>query len=293
LTSPKNITSTAKSALQAGADALAGSSSSARLDAELLLGHALQRSRAWLYANPEAPLTADSQTVFLALLGQRSSGRPLAHLTGTREFWSLPLEVNEHTLVPRPETELLMERALQLIELHGAQRLLELGTGSGALAVALATEQPQLSIVATDASAAALEIAQRNAERHAPERIEFYAGDWYAAVAEQPPFDIIISNPPYIATGATALTDPELAFEPVQALYSGASGLNAIKTIITQAHTALRPGGLLALEHGFDQAAEVAKLLAAANFDAITMHADLAGLPRVTEGRLAAQDMPR
>lgn len=279
-----DIAATVRSALQAGQDALHTSSDSARLDAELLLGHVLERPRAWLYAHPDEPVPPATLTVFLALLGQRASGRPLAHLTGIREFWSLELGVNEHTLVPRPETELLVERALAHMPAGSTGRALDLGTGSGAIAIALATERPGWDIVATERSPAALATARDNAARHAPDRISFCAGDWFGAVAAKPAFDVIVSNPPYIATRARELTDPELAFEPTAALYSGADGLDAIKTIVAAAGPALCAGGWLALEHGYDQADAVTELLTAAGFSSLATHADLAGLPRVTEG---------
>lgn len=274
--------------LAAGREALAGTSDSARLDAEVLLAHILQASRAWLYANPEAPIGARNADLFRLLLGQRAAGRPVAQLTGWREFWSLPLEVNEHTLIPRPDTELLVECALQRIPAQGRPRVLDLGTGSGAIAIALATECSHTDLVATDRDPLALAVAQGNAQRLCDGRLVFYCGDWWAALPDDcAAFDVIVSNPPYIGTAENALTDPELAFEPVSALYSGKDGLDSIRVIIRGAREWLRNQGWLLLEHGFAQAPAVAELLRSAGYTGINHRADAAGHLRVTEARLS------
>jgi release factor glutamine methyltransferase len=276
-----------RNALQVAQQTLAATSESARLDAELLLAFALGRDRAWLYANPDTRLTDNEAFVFRALLGQRTEGRPIAHLTGVREFWSLELAINAHTLVPRPETELLVEKALELIPTSQAPRVLELGTGSGAVAIALATERPDCVLVATDTSAQALTLARQNAQIHCPDRIEFLQGDWYAALpAGGDKFSVIVSNPPYVGENETELTDPELAFEPAAALYSGKDGLNAITAIAKHASEWLQPQGWLVLEHGFAQREAVQTVLAAAGFESIDNAADLAGQPRVSYGQL-------
>jgi release factor glutamine methyltransferase len=278
-----------RAALAAGCAALTPSSASPRLDAELLLGHALGRARSWLYANPDAVCGPDTQTVYRALLTRRVAGQPLAQLVGHKEFWSLTFAVSEFTLTPRPETEGLVEQALcRLADPDDRSRVLELGTGTGAIAVALATERQALQLVATDISAEALEVARQNASRHAPGRIEFRAGDWFGALANAAPFDMIISNPPYIGAADTGLTDPELQFEPAQALYSGKDGLRAIRHIIAQAPRWLQPRGWLLLEHGFDQAPAVSELLRAAGFTELSHHADLAGHPRISCARRGA-----
>ena len=276
-----------RNALQAAQQALAATSESARLDAELLLAFALGRDRAWLYANPDTRLTDNETFVFRALLGQRTEGQPIAHLTGVREFWSLELAINEHTLVPRPETELLVEKALELIPTSQAPRVLELGTGSGAVAIALATERPDCVLVATDISAQALTLARQNAQIHCPDQIEFLQGDWYAALpAGGGKFSVIVSNPPYVGENETELTDPELAFEPAAALYSGKDGLNAITAIVKHASEWLQPQGWLVLEHGFTQREAVQTVLAAAGFESIDNATDLAGQPRASYGQL-------
>ncbi len=273
-------------AMAAGYSTLDGGSTSARLDAELLLAIALGQSRAWLYANPDAALTEKQAQVFAALLTQRAAGRPVAQLTGKREFWSLDLAVTEFTLVPRPETETLVEQALQYIPANKPQRILDLGTGSGAIAIALACERPAARLVATDISSEALATAQDNATRHCPGRIDFLRGDWYLALPEGiERFDVIVANPPYVAENDAGLTDPELAFEPADALYSGKDGLTAIRAIVAGAASYLRPGGRLLLEHGFAQAQPVQHLLRAAGFAALETVADLAGQPRVSHGQ--------
>jgi release factor glutamine methyltransferase len=271
--------------LQQGRDQLAGSSASPRLDAEILLGHVLKANRAHLYANPDRELDAAKASTYLALIAERAAGRPVAHLTGEREFWSLKLTVTADVLVPRPETELLVEQALRRLPTDAPSSALDLGCGSGAIAIALATERPACRVVATDRSDAALVIAKLNADRHCPGRIEFVAGSWFEPLAGQR-FDVIASNPPYVASGRPDLTDRELDFEPAEALYSGADGLDDIRRIIAGARAHLVPGGWLLLEHGFDQSASIGALLQQAGFEAIATHNDLAGQPRVTEAQL-------
>jgi release factor glutamine methyltransferase len=279
------MTTTLDKLLQQGRDRLATTSASPGLDAEILLGHVLKVNRAHLYANPDRELQADIATEYLALVGLRSDGQPIAHLTGEREFWSLSLQVSPDVLVPRPETELLVERALACIPDDADCRVLDLGCGSGAIAIALASERPMCRFVATDASEAALAIARLNAERHHTDRIEFVAGSWFEPLAGQR-FDVIVSNPPYVATGRPDLTDRELDFEPAEALYSGADGLDDIRRIIAGASEHLQSGGWLLLEHGFDQSASIGALLQQAGFGAVTTCDDLAGLPRVTAAQL-------
>ena len=279
---PTPTTPTVQAALKAGHVALTGTSDSPRLDAELLLCPALRRERAWLYANPDACCGPDGHTVYRALLSRRTEGRPLAQLTGTKEFWSLPLTVSEFTLTPRPETEGLVEQALLRLPQKRLARVLDLGTGAGPIAIALATERAALTIVATDNSSSALEIARQNAARHAPGRIEFCEGNWFAALQNQQPFDMIISNPPYIGESEEDVTDRELRFEPTQALYSGKDGLAAIRHIVAHATTWLRPHGWLLLEHGYQQAGLISALFSAARLTTLSQHADLAGHARVS-----------
>lgn len=271
--------------LDQGRDLLTQSSASPRLDAEILLAHVLGVNRAHLYANPDSQLSKVTAENYLDLVRLRSRGHPVAHLTGEREFWSLKLRVTPEVLVPRPETELLVERALDCIPADAEISALDLGCGSGAIAIALATERPACRIVATDKSETALKIAAMNADRYCPGRIEFIAGRWFEPLGGRR-FDVIASNPPYVATGQPELTDPELAFEPEDALYSGTDGLDDIRRIIAAAPMHLAAGGWLVLEHGFDQSASIGALMQQAGFDSIASYNDLAGLPRVTAARL-------
>ena len=283
------MTATLKSLLLKGQQQLANSSDSPRLDAEVLLGHVLQANRAHLYANPDREIAATTQAEYEQLLDERHKGHPVAHLTGQREFWSLPFHVTPEVLSPRPETELLVEQVLKHIPADQACAVLDLGCGSGAIAIAIATERPLCALTATDVSRAALNIARNNAATNKCEQICFVEGSWFNAVGTQR-FDVIVSNPPYVATSETELTDPELVHEPQQALYSGTDGLDDIRLLIDDAPAHLHPAGILLIEHGFNQADEIASLFAQQNFSAIRTHVDLAAKPRVTEGRLATQD---
>jgi release factor glutamine methyltransferase len=283
------MTATLTTLLQQGQQQLTRSSDSPRLDAEVLLGHVLQVGRAHLYANPERVVEAEQAGKYTHLIDERRTGRPVAHLTGEREFWSLSFRVTPDVLSPRPETELLVEQALENIPTDQPCEMLDLGCGSGAIAIALATERPRCSLTATDYSITALAVARDNANANSCEHIHFLEGSWFQPVGKQR-FDLVVSNPPYIATAQSGLTDPELAFEPPQALYSGVDGLDDIRVIIQQAPSHLRPDGLLLLEHGFDQAERITDLLKQAGFSHIRTHHDLAGQPRVTAGRRVAQE---
>ncbi|HUA89747.1 MAG TPA: peptide chain release factor N(5)-glutamine methyltransferase [Steroidobacteraceae bacterium] len=250
------------------------------LDAQLLLAHVMGATRAQLLAHPERALTAQQQSRFAALLERRRAGEPLAYLTGTREFWSLPLRVNPDVLVPRPETELLVERALAL-GADARARVADLGTGSGAIALALARERPRWQVVATDLSAPALAVARGNATALGL-AVEFREGDWYAPLAGEL-FDLIVSNPPYVAAGDPALS--ALAHEPRQALTPGVDGLASLRTLAHGAAAHLRAGGWLLLEHGAAQGAAVRAELVLAGMRHVRSHPDLAGHERVTEGQ--------
>ncbi len=257
-----------------------------RVDAELLLAHALGKGRSWLFAHATDPVADDAHASFQALLRRRIDGEPVAYLTGSRGFWTLDLEVTSATLVPRPETELLVELALARIPAEVSLRVADLGTGSGAIALAIASERPQTRIIATDASTAALQVAQRNALRNGIANIQFRSGDWYAAVQGEH-FDIIISNPPYIADGDPHLDQGDLRFEPAMALACGPDGLNAIRTIVGQGSDHLDAGGWLLLEHGWDQGDAVRSLLSGAGFIGVETEQDLEGRDRVSLGRSA------
>ena len=256
------------------------------VDGELLLAEALGCSRSWLYAHPEAAVPAPAQARFEALLARRQAGEPVAYLRGRQGFWSLELEVGPATLIPRPETERLVELALARLPAGQPLRVADLGTGSGAIALALARERPQARIVATDASAEALTVARRNAARLGLGRVEFRHGDWLVPLAEER-FDLIASNPPYIEAGDSHLVQGDLRFEPPAALASGADGLDAIRVIVRDAGRHLHAGGWLLLEHGWRQGAAVRALLDAAGFSEVATERDLEGRDRVSLGRWA------
>jgi len=255
----------------------------AELDAQLLLARALGRPRSHLFGFGEEPCPDPARARYAEWIARRSHGEPLAYLTGEREFWSLPLHVTQDVLVPRPETELLVERALALGP-AGAANVLDLGTGSGAIALALASERTGWCLTASDASDAALAVAAANAATLGIRNCQFVLGSWYSPVAGRR-FALIVANPPYVAPGDAALDDPALRHEPQAALVSAPDGLAALREIIAGAPAHLTSGGALALEHGHDQADAVATLLRAAGFRDVALHRDLAGLPRVSEGR--------
>ncbi len=255
----------------------------ALLDAQLLLAHALRQSRSWLLAHAEAAVDTQVEREFAALVARRAAGEPLAYIVGYREFWSLTLSVTPAVLVPRPETELLVERALALLPPTLAA-VADLGTGSGAVALALAVERPLWRLTATDISAAALEVAARNARALALSNVRFVAGDWLHPLQGER-YALIASNPPYIAAGDPALLDPALQHEPPVALCSGTGGLDALATIIEAAPGSLQPQGWLLLEHAADQAPAVASMLVAQGYAHVRCYTDLAGQPRVTEAQ--------
>jgi release factor glutamine methyltransferase len=251
------------------------------LEARLLLGHALQLPRARLISHPEAVTDAARATHYRRLLARRAAGEPLAYLTGRREFWSLELAVTPDVLVPRPESELLVERALALRpEAYGYAA--DLGTGSGALALALARERPQWQVTATDLSAAAVEIARANAAALGLVHVEFRLGDWYEAL-HGARFDLLLSNPPYVAADDPALG--ALRHEPRLALTPGADAFGALRILVHGATQHLRPQGWLILEHGATQGAQLRAELVLAGFRHVRSHPDLAGHERTTDGQ--------
>ena len=272
--------------LNAGSRWLDASSDSQRLDAELLLAYALDKPRSYLYQTLSATVPADAADRYAALLGQRASHRPLAQLIGRREFWTFSLKVTADTLVPRPETELLVELALRRIPPDTQLAVADLGTGTGAVAIAIASERPRCRVLATDLCPAALAVARQNALALGLENISFHSGDWFAALNGER-LAVIVSNPPYIADDEWCETDPGLGFEPRLALSGGADGLADIRRIVSAAPAHLASGGWLLLEHGFRQAPAVRSLLEQAGFTSISTHADLAGQPRVTEAQRA------
>lgn len=253
------------------------------LDAEVLLAYSLSKPRSHLRAWPERIPSIEQAHDFAELLGRRLKGHPVAHIVGRREFWSLDLQVTPATLIPRPETELLVELALARLPADQAPQVADLGTGSGAIALAIARERPRIRVVATDYSAEALEVAEQNARRLGITNVEFRQGDWWEPLGEER-FALIVSNPPYLADTDIHLSQGDLRFEPHSALAAGQHGLDAIRTIIAQAGQHLKPGGWLLLEHGFDQGKSVPALLRDHGFGAIESHRDLAGLDRVSGG---------
>ena len=267
--------------VRAAAGTLAGHSDSPRLDAELLLCAVLHLPRSGLIVHSDDLVTPADRAAYDSLLARRLRGEPIAYLTGMREFWSLPLSVTPDVLVPRPETELLVEQALARLPADQARAVLELGTGSGAIALALASERPLARLVAVDVSAAALAVAQRNGAALDLVRIEWRLGSWFDAVPGER-FDLIVSNPPYVASADPALR--LLDAEPLLALTPGPNGLEALSAIIERAAAHLNPHGSLLLEHGNRQADDVAHLLERHGFGEVNSYADCAGQPRVTVG---------
>lgn len=259
-------------------------SDSPRLDAELLLCRVLDRPRSYLYTWPERELNSEQQAQLESLAERRRRGEPIAHILGEREFWSLPLKISSATLIPRPETELLVETALAHIQPGHPATIADLGTGSGAIALALASERPLSRIVAVEQSPEALAIAQANARQLGLDNIVFRHGSWFAPLNGQR-FDLILSNPPYLREDDPHLQQGDVRHEPRTALVSGADGLDDLRTIIRQAPAHLLPGGWLILEHGYDQGAAVAALLQAAGFSEVAELKDLQGHDRVGIGR--------
>ncbi|GGK00404.1 peptide chain release factor N(5)-glutamine methyltransferase [Luteimonas terricola] len=254
-------------------------------EAALLLLEVLDRPRSWLYAHGESVLPADAEARFRGLVARRAAGEPVAYLLGRRGFWTLGLTVTPDTLIPRPETELLVEEALARLDPGAPARVADLGTGSGAIALAIASERPLAQVVATDRSEAALAVARDNALAHGlGDRVECRAGDWFAPLSGER-FDLVASNPPYIADGDPHLGQGDLRHEPPSALASGADGLDAIRAIAAAASEHLVAGGWLLLEHGFDQGPAVRDLLLAAGLDAVATVPDLEGRDRVSLGR--------
>jgi release factor glutamine methyltransferase len=253
------------------------------LDAELLLAHASGAARARLRSHPEEIAGADARARFLAFIERRATGEPVAYIIGRKGFWTLELSVNPSVLVPRPETELIVERALELQPDTEAD-VADLGTGSGAIALALASLRPRWRVVATDLSAAALAVARGNAAALGLARVEMVQGDWLACLRGRV-FHLLLSNPPYVAPEDPVLRDPELMHEPRLALVAAQDGLAALRAIIGDAPDHLEPGGWLLLEHGAGQAAAVARALVARGFAQVRSHCDLAGRERMTEGQ--------
>ena len=270
-------------ALRRAAAAIDGRSDSPRLDAEILLAKILEITRSGLIARSAQPLQERDAAAFAAMVARRISGTPVAYLTETREFWSMSLRVTPAVLVPRPETETLVERLLQLAPADSAHSLLDLGTGSGAIALVIASERPKWHVTASDVSSDALAVAQTNALNLEISNIEWRLGSWFDPLPGRR-FDFIVSNPPYIAAADPLLGT--LSAEPLLALSPGVSGLEALQQIVSQASEHLLAGGSLLLEHGHDQSPAVQQLLRQQGFESIRTCLDLSGNTRITMGTL-------
>lgn len=265
-------------ALADGTERLRSISESPMLDAELLLARAIDVSRSYLIAHPEDTLDPAAVERYFTAIDRRSAGMPIAYIKGEKEFWSMTLTVSPDTLVPRPETEVLVSQALQRIPEGKEFSVLDLGTGSGAIALVIAREHPNCHVVATDISTSALAVAKENANRHALANIEFLAGDWTAPVAGRT-FDLVVSNPPYVPSDHHDLD--RLEHEPRLALVAGEDGLDAIRQISVETRSVIEKGGTLIIEHGDTQREEVAAILADDGWTQISHVSDLAGKPRV------------
>lgn len=271
-------------ALQEAIRELTPTSATPRLDAEVLIMHVCGLDRSSLITRHETTLTSEQLNMLENLLHRRKRGEPVAYLIGLREFWSMELNVTPATLIPRPETELLVEKALEHIPHEAGWTIADLGTGSGAIALAIAKERPRCRVIATDNSPAALEVAKSNARKFSLTNIEFREGDWFAPLTGEA-LDMIVSNPPYIRAGDPHLTQGDVRFEPATALVSGADGLDAIRHIALHAREFLKPGGWLLFEHGWDQAVATGELLRQHGYRDMVCHRDLAGHARVAACR--------
>lgn len=274
-----------KSALQYGEKNLKESSSSAKIDAEALLSKILNVNRAHLYTYPEKILTMDAEKAYIAMIDKRKSGIPIAYLTNTKEFWSYDFFVNEDTLIPRPETELLVEKTLEKLENNKSAWVLELGTGSGVISIAIAKMRPDLHIIACDKSIGALKIAKYNAQLLAVNNIEFRLSNWFSNI-DKIKFDAIVANPPYIAETDPHLLHGDVRFEPISALTSGENGLESLQYIIKQSYNYLKSCGVLLVEHGYNQHNAVIRMLKENHYQEITCWQDLHNNYRVSFGKI-------
>lgn len=257
---------------------------SARLDTEILLCDVMQFNRSKIYAHPQQLIPDDKSVLFKSLIEQRRQGHPIAHLTGKKEFWSLELAISKETLIPRPETECLVEASLQMIPDEASFSILDLGTGSGAIAIAIASERPNSKIVATDINADALDLAKENANTHQLDNIQFLFSDWYKSIPSQS-FDLIVSNPPYIKQDDEHLLQGDVRFESELALVAGADGMKAINIILENAKGYLTRDAFLLIEHGYDQKALVQHAFQINGFKQIKTLRDLSDQDRITYGQ--------
>jgi len=283
---PRSIAERLREDSAALAEALRVSRHEAQRDAQILLSRALGWDLARLLTRPESLLETEAAQRYESMLARRMAHEPVAYLLGEREFYSLSFEVSPAVLIPRPETELLVELALACIPESGPCSVLDLGSGSGCIAVTVAKLRPSAQVLATDLSQAALAVLGRNASRHGVTHLESAVGSWFDAVGQRC-FDVIISNPPYVAVADPHLRQGDLRFEPRIALAAGPQGLDALREIIAGAPGHLRPGGWLLVEHGHDQADAIAALMRTAGFEGLVSHRDLAGVPRVAQARIS------
>jgi release factor glutamine methyltransferase len=258
----------------------------AKLEAQVLLQAALNKDRAWLLSHETDALSANIHAALQTLLKRRLNGEPIAYILGKREFYGLEFSVTPDTLIPRPDTETLVEAALEKIPLERHCHVLDLGAGTGAIAIALASQRPLAKVIGVDVSEAAVGVARANAKSLDIKNVEFVLSDWFTELQGRT-FDVIVSNPPYIAANDPHLEQGDLRFEPIAALAAGEDGLDCIRNIIGKAGPYLKPQGWLMFEHGYDQAEKVAQLMRDEHFDMVTSIADLPGILRVTLGRAA------
>lgn len=273
-----------KSVLNEAARILAASSDSAALDAEILLCLTLDKERSYLRNWPDKELQHEHTAMFWTLIQERQKGIPIAYITGSREFWSRDFHVTPDVLIPRPDTELLIELSLKLIPTDKPVNIIDLGTGSGIIAITLAAERPHANVSATDFSLAALRIAQLNANKHHTDNIQFYQSNWFANVPDTK-FNLIVSNSTYIAKDDKHLKQGDIRFEPQTALCAGEQGLSDIKIIADTARNRLKSGGYLLVEHGYDQQQPVQTIFKDFHYDNVQTVTDLSGQPRVTYGQ--------
>lgn len=255
----------------------------ALIDARYLLSCVLQKNFSWLKTWPEKMLSEEQHTTLIAMVKRRKKGEPIAYITGEKEFWTLRLKTNSSTLIPRPETELLVEKAIEFLANYQNAKVLDLGTGTGAIALAIASERPDDQVFASDFQPGAVELAQQNARLNKLENVTVLQSDWFSNIKKFQ-YQLIVANPPYVASGDPHLKQGDLIFEPDSALISDGNGLNDIKIILSQANDYLISDGKLMIEHGFEQAGEVRELFEQFGFDKIETLSDLSGLDRITMG---------
>ena len=265
--------------------ALKETSDTPKIDAEFLLLHASKKSMAWLIAHADEIANDQTLKYFYTLLKKRQAGEPIAYLLGERSFWTLSLKVTPNVLIPRPDTEILVEQTLRYIPENSSWHILDLGTGSGAIALSIAKERPKCTVIATDKNQNALEIAEQNAKLNNINNAQFIKSNWFNALQDKQ-FELIVCNPPYIAENDEHLTRGDVRFEPDSALVSGLDGLDDIRILCKQAPDHLKQNGHLLLEHGYNQHQTVQTLLKENGFNQIETVSDLNQQPRVTSGEL-------